>query len=146
MSTTAIDSLTVQAPDGSHFESEEVKTAAGSQSLGEVPLLVWDTLEGVIAHYGEEGVLNALDGTSLRVSYQGIARRMAIAKKTPDEIAKALVDFRPGRRTVGASTPATRVAKAAKNAVEKGANADQVSRLLELAAEGKIDLSQFIAE
>lgn len=137
------NALTIMPPEGSHWEFDEVRTKKGTESLGDAPILVWDTVAGAIAHYGEEGVKNSFDGTSFRVSYQGIARRMKIAGKTDDEIAAALVEFKPGNRTPGVSTPASRAGNAAKKAVAAGVDADKVTKLLEAAAAGEIDLSQF---
>lgn len=134
-------STTLTPPSGSHFESEEVKTAKGTQSLGEVPLLVWDNHQAMVAYYGEEGVLAIADGTSLRVSFQNIARRFKAANKTDDEIAKAQIDFRPGKRHVGASTPQSRVVKTAKAAAEKIGDADAVAALLAQIESGKITLA-----
>lgn len=139
--------LTVVAPPGSHFTSESVKTDKGTKNLGEVPLLVWDELDQMKMFYGDEGVLAIADGTSLRVSFQNIARRFKAANKTDDEIAKAQIDFRPGKRSVGATTPASRVARAAKTVVEKGANADDIEKLLDAIAAGKLsgaDLSALV--
>src|SRR4051812_26193624 len=84
MSDTNGTTVTATAPEGFHFEYEEVKTDRGQKSLGNVPILVADSVEAAIALFGEEGVKNILDGTSLRVSYQGIARRMRAAGKTDD--------------------------------------------------------------
>lgn len=141
--------LTIAAPDGAHFEYEEVKTARGTKSLGEVPILVFDSVQAAVTQYGEEGVKGVLDGTSLRVSFQGIARRMRIAGKSDDEIAKAELEFRPGTRVVGASTPVSRARNAAAKAAEAvGAeNADKVAQFLDLVSAGKIsaeDLAGFV--
>ena len=130
--------LTVAAPTGAHFEMEEVATAKGAKSLGEHPLLVWDDLSLAIAQYGDEGIRDILDGTSLRVSFQSIARRMAIAGKTDDEIATAQVAFRPGKRVGGVSTPASRAKRAAGTAAEKVSNPDLITQLLEKGAKGEI--------
>lgn len=140
--------LTVQAPEGAHFEYEEVKTARGTKSLGEVPILVFDSVQSALAQYGEEGVKGVLDGTSLRVSFQGIARRMRAAGKSDDEIAKAEVDFRPGTRVVGQSTPVSRARSAAGKAAEAigEANADVIAKFLDRVAKGDIkaeDLAAF---
>lgn len=132
-------SLTVAAPAGSHFEFEEVATARGTQTLGEKPLLVWDSVDAAREFYGDEGLTAILDGTSLRVSFQSIARRMAIANKTDDEIATAQVAFRPGKRVGGVSTPVSRAKRSAGAAAEKlGDKADQLSALLEKIASGEI--------
>ena len=100
------------APAGSRWVFREVATNHGEVSLGERPILEWEPtaegVEGARAHYTDEGVANSLNGTSLLVSYQGIARRLAIAGKAPDKnlsddevdaaIAKAILEFRPGKR------------------------------------------------
>ena len=135
--------LNVAAPDGAHFDFDEVKTDRGTKSLGDVPLLVWDDLDSCREHYGDEGIMAVLDGTSLKVSFQSIARRYKIAGKSDDEIAKALVDFRPGKRAVGASTPVSRAKRAAKDAAETlGEQADDVTKLLQLVAAGKMSGAQ----
>lgn len=131
--------LTVTAPTGAHFDWDEVKTKRGTESLGEVPLLVWDSAESLLGFYGEESVLAMADGTSLRVSFQSIARRMRAAGKSDDEIAKAQIDFRPGRRAVGQSTPASRAARSAKSAIEKGnVDAEVLQKLLDKIASGEL--------
>src|SRR4051812_38418708 len=95
--------LTVEAPAGAEFKLEEVKTARGTKSVGEVPILVWNDLEKARDYYGDEGIQDVLDGTSLRVSFQNIGRRYASAGKSMDEIAEAQLKFRPGKRAVGVS-------------------------------------------
>ena len=130
--------LTIEAPAGSHFDFDEVKTNRGTDSLGDVPLLVWDSLDGAVDHYGQEGITDILDGTSLRVSFQGIARRMKVAGKTDDEIAQAQVAFRPGKRGGGSSTPVSRAKNAAKDAAEKVGDGDLVAQLLARIASGDI--------
>lgn len=131
--------LTVTAPAGADFSFDEVKTKRGLESLGTVPILVWNSADALLQYYGEEGVLAMADGTSLRVSYQSIARRMKLAGKSDDEIAKAQIDFRPGRRPQGQSTPASRAARAARTAVESGAvNADAMEKLMAKIASGEL--------
>lgn len=132
-------SLSVQAPQGAHFEFDEVKTAKGTQSLGEKPVLVWDDVEAARSQYGDEGIRDILDGTSCRVSFQAIARRMALAGKTDDEIANAQIAFRPGKRVGGVSTPVSRAKRAAGEAAEKlGDRSDLVTALLEKIARNEI--------
>lgn len=131
--------LSIQAPNGAHFEIEEVRTNKGTKSLGQVPILVWDDLEGLTEHVGAQGVLDACDGTSFRVAYQSIARRQAAAEKTMDEIGQAQIDYRPGKRQ--AATPASKAARAAKAATEAGVDADQLQAFLEKVARGEVDLS-----
>ena len=133
------------APEGSRWRYAEVATNHGDVSLGERPLLEWEATEagvsGARKHYGDEGVANSLNGTSLLVSYQGICRRLAIAGKAPEKnlsdddidqsIAKAILEFRPGKRAE--ATPASAAARAAKTLTEgmseKGA--EGVKSLLE---------------
>lgn len=139
---------TVTAPQGAHWEMEEVKTDRGAKSLGDHPILVWDDLDAVRAAYGDEGIKNILDGTSLRVSFQSIARRMTIAGKTDDEIAKAQVEFKPGKRQGGVSTPVSRARRAAEAAAEKTGAGDLLTKLLEKVASGEIsqdDLDALLA-
>lgn len=133
-------SVTVSAPDGAHFASEEVRTKAGTESLGEVPLLVWDDAAKAVTFYGDEGIKSILDGTSLRVAFQSIARRGKAKKLTDDQIAQQMVDYRPGTRAVGVSTPASRARTAAAKAVDKGVDADKLNELLEKVAKGEISV------
>lgn len=137
--------LSVNAPAGSHFEFEEVKTAKGTQSLGEVPILVWESVDAMVSNYGEEGVLAVADGTSLRVSFQNIARRYKAAGKSDDEIATAQVGFKPGKRQVGASTPSSRSARLAKQAVEKTGQGEAIERLLAKIASGDLSAADIEA-
>lgn len=133
--------LTLAAPEGAHWSFEEVKTDKGTKSLGkENPLLVWDDLDKARAHYTDEGIRSVLDGTSLRVSFQNIVRRaIAGGKMTLDQIAQAQIDFKPGKRVVGESTPASRSARAAKAAVESGAiQEDTLAAFLEAVKSGKM--------
>ena len=135
--------LTVAAPTGAHFEMEEVKTAKGQTSLGEVPILIWDDVDALEAHITKEGIINMADGTSLRVSYQSIARRGRAIKakdgstQTDDQIAQAQVDFKPGKRVGGVSTPKSRAKSAAGAAAEK-VDGDLVSALLKKIADGEL--------
>jgi hypothetical protein len=129
--------LTVQAPAGAEFSWEEVKTKGGTETLGEHPLLAWKSVDGMTAYYGEEGVLQMADGTSIRVSMQGISRRYAAAGKTDDEIAAAQIAFKPGKRAVGASTPSSRAARQAKAAAEV-VNPGILEKLLADIASGKL--------
>ncbi len=142
--------VAVSSPDGAHWSSDEVKTDRGTRSLGEHPLLVWDSLDGAVEFYGDEGILQSLDGTSFRVSFQSIARRMAIAGKNDEEIADAQLKFRPGKRAVGASTPVSRARRAGAAAAEAlGDNADAVTDLLKKVASGDLsaeDLKAMIAD
>lgn len=138
--------LNTTAPDGAQFVYEEVKTAKGQSSLGNVPMLVWTNLSKAIAHYGsEEAITDVLDGTSLRVSFQNIARRYKIANKSDEEIAAAMIAFRPGKRVVGASTPASRAASSAKKAVEKIGGGAEVELLLAKIASGEISQEDLAA-
>jgi hypothetical protein len=134
--------LTLQAPDGAEFEFEEVKTNRGQRSLGNVPILCWRDLDKAVAFYGEQGVINSLDGTSLRVSFQGIARRMRIAGKSDDEIAKSQIDFRPGARQGGVSTPVSKAASAARRAANKYSGTG-IAEFLEKLARGEISEEVF---
>lgn len=136
--------MTVAAPNGAHFDFEEVKTAKGSESLGLVPILIWDDLDAAISHYTPEGVRDILDGTSLRVSFQNIARRYKAAGKSNDEIATAQVNFKPGKRAGGVSTPVSRASRAAKQAAEK-VDGDVVAALLEKIAKGELSESDLNA-
>jgi len=132
------NALSVAAPEGAGWSWEEVKTARGTKSLGDVPILVWADHDAMVKFYGEEAILAVADGTSLRVSFQNIARRYALAEKSLDEIATAQCEFRPGKRAVGSSTPASRAAKMARNAVEKSSNKEAVEKLLAKIASGEL--------
>lgn len=136
----ATGELNVTAPEGAEFELEEVKTARGTKSLGDVPILVWKDLQKAIAFYGNEGLCDVLDGTSLRVSFQNIARRYASVGKSMDEIATAQINFRPGKRAVGASTPVSRAGSAARRAAEAVGpeKAEAITKLLERLARGEL--------
>lgn len=126
-----MSTLSVTAPAGARFDFEPVRTAKGTKDLGNVPILVWESLDSAIQFYGEEGILAICDGTSARVSFQNIARRLRQANKTDDEIASAQIAFRPGKRVVGASTPASRAARSVKAAVDaKPELADEIEKLL----------------
>lgn len=122
------DVLTLPAaPAGASWRFDEVRTNHGTETLGERPLLQWNDIEGARAYLGDDGVCNALNGTSLLVSYQGIARRITIAGSAPDknksdeeinfEIAEAQLKFKPGKRT-GEATPASAAARSAKNVAD----------------------------
>lgn len=134
----------VSAPAGSHFEFEEVKTAGGTKPLGQAPILVWDSLESARQTYGDEGITDVLDGTSLRVSFQGIARRGRIAGKSDDDIAQQQVEFRPGKRAVGQSTPVSRARRAASTAAEK-VDGDVLASFLSKVAAGEISQEDLAA-
>lgn len=132
----------LECPAGAHFEREEVKTAKGTESLGEVPILVWDEVPAAIEYYTEEGVKNILDGTSLRVSFQNIARRLKVAGKSDVDIQNAQISFKPGKRAGGVSTPVSRASRAAKAAAEKaGDQGDLVTALLEKIARGELSMA-----
>jgi len=143
---TATGTLTLTAPDGAEFEEEEVKTARGTKTLGEVPILTWRSLDKTREYFGDEGILDILDGTSLRVSYQNIARRYAQVGKSMDEIAQAQINFRPGKRAAGVSTPVSRAGNAARRAAEKmGDQAENITAFLERVAKGEIPEDQLKA-
>lgn len=135
--------LNVQAPEGAEFQFDEVKTDRGQKSLGELPILVWKDPAKAAAYYGDEGILNILDGTSVRVSMQSIARRKAstaeggVTQQVLDDIAKAQVEFKPGSRASGPATPEARAQAAAKAAAKK-VNADAIGELLRKIASGEV--------
>lgn len=137
--------LQIAAPSGARFEFEEVKTAKGAESLGHVPILIWDDLTAATAHYGEEGIRDVLDGTSLRVSFQNIARRFKANGKSDEEIAQAQINFKPGKRAGGVSTPASRAARLAKSATEKVGGSDAIEKLLEKINSGEISADELTA-
>lgn len=137
-------------PPGSHFEFAKVKTDRGQTDLGDVPILTWgetdEDIANAVAFYGAEGISNILGGTSLRVSFQGIARnaKERAAKDptkalTDEQIAAAQIAFRPGKREGGQSTPISRLGNQAKRAAAK-ANPDVLANLLKMVEEGKLDI------
>lgn len=132
----------VAAPEGSEFLFDEVSTAKGTLSLGHVPILTWNDLDKARAFYGDEGICDILGGTSLRVSFQAIARRLKSAKKNDNTIANAQLKFRPGKRQGGASTPASRATRNVKSAIEKTGRGEDIERLLARIAAGEIDLDK----
>lgn len=138
-------SLTISAPNGAAFEFGNVKTAHGEKALGEVPLLVWNDISAAREHFGDEGLRDVLNGTSLRVAYQAIARRMRIAGKTDDEIAQAQIEYRPGKRAVGESTPRSRARKAADAAAQKLSDPDLLTRLLQKIESGELSEDELSA-
>jgi hypothetical protein len=139
--TRIMSQLTVAAPSGARWTFDEVATAHGKSSLGEVPLLEWTDLQACVDFYGVEGILSMLDGTSLRVSQQGIARRLKAAGKSDDEIATAILAFRPGKRTIATPTPVSRAKRAAAAAADK-VNGDVVAAFLARVAAGEIQLDE----
>jgi thiol:disulfide interchange protein len=145
-SAPAVDpgELTVQAPEGAEFVMSPVNAKRGTQSLGEVPILTWRNLDAARRHYGDEKILDSLDGTSLRVAFQAIARRgRASGKLTFNQIAEAQVKYQPGSRTVAASTPVSEARKAAEKAAQKvGAeSASKLTALLNKINSGEIDVN-----
>jgi hypothetical protein len=137
--------LTVAAPPGSHFEWEQVADKGDNE--WDVPILIWDDLSKATEYYGAEGIMRVLDGTSLRVAFQGIARRFASAKepKTANDTAKAMVDYKPGERRAGESTPSSRAARSAKKAIDANPNAaEAIEKLLAKLAAGEADASEVL--
>ena len=98
--------FSTQAPEGAEWSWEEVKTKRGTESLGLVPILVWRDHDRMVEHYGIPALLDMADGTSLRVSFQSIARRHVQAGKSLDDAAKAMIEFKPGKRGPSESTQA----------------------------------------
>lgn len=142
--TTTQYSLT-NPPPGSKFEFGRVKTDRGKTDLGEIPILTWgeteEDIQHAIAFYGPQGISDILGGTSLKVSFQGIGRTALEkaaaepndatkqAAATAEAIAKAQIEFRPGRREGGVSTPQSRAASQARKTAEV-ANPDILAKLL----------------
>lgn len=133
--------VSTDAPAGAKWIHDTVSTAGGKESLGEVPLLEWEDLQGCVDFYGVEGLLSMLDGTSARVSYQSIARRMKANGKSDDEIKAKILEFRPGRRVVAAPTPVSR-AKNAAAAAAAATNGDAIAAFLAKVAKGEIKLDE----
>lgn len=122
-------------PPGASFDYDEVKTDRGQKSLGPAPLLTWDEtdegLQAALAFYGASGVARFINGTSLRVSCQAIARRgkTATPPKSDEQIAKEQLEFRPGSRQGGQSTPASRAASATRKAASV-VNGDAIAEMM----------------
>lgn len=122
-------------PPGASFDYDEVKTDRGQKTLGPAPLLTWDeTDEGLaaaISFYGASGVGRFVNGTSLRVSCQAIARRgkTATPPKSDEQIAKEQLEFRPGSRQGGQSTPVSRAAAATRKAAAV-VNGDAITEMM----------------
>lgn len=122
------------APAGARFVDTQItrdsKNEAGENVttvLGTAPILVWDTTEGFVAHYGEAGATLLLNGSvSPHNAYLNIARRGIVARiiknkkgetrevpaQTPEQIAQAQLDFKPGVK--GKQTVASRARKLAE--------------------------------
>lgn len=105
-------------------------------------MLIWDDFQKMTEYYGAEGILRIADGTSLRVVFQGIARRVMQAKEpgTLEDIAKGQVEYKPGeRRGASESTPVSRAGRMARKAAEaKPESADLIAKLLEKIAAGDL--------
>lgn len=121
-------------PPGATFEYDEVRTDRGQKSLGQKPILTWaETAEGLQAatdYYGAVGCTRFINGTSLRVSLQGIIRRLVSKGSTDEQIAAEELKFQPGARAAGVSTPASRAAAAARKAANS-VSGDATAQLLE---------------
>lgn len=132
-------------PKGASFDWDEVKGDRGQKSLGNRPLLTWEESEsgiaGAIEYYTAEGVARIVNGTSVRVTAQSIARR-TVEKglkegwdddKINNEIARLQLEYRPGKRQGGQSTAQSRAANAAKKAAGK-ISGDAIATLLDRVA------------
>lgn len=139
------EGLTVAAPTGARFDPEEVATKGGTEKF-DAPMLIWESLDALRDHIGEQGILDMSDGTSLRVAYQAAARRGHVKGKTMDEIAQSQLDYKPGKRSGATSTPANKTARLAKELVDKSPEAaDEVQKLLAGLASGKFSLDDLKA-
>lgn len=140
--TTATSQYNLQnPPPGFYFDFDEVKGDHGQKSFGKRPLLTVNEdeagVQGLITFYGNEGVARIYNGTSGRVQSQSIARRVTqkgvkegwTDEKINDEIAKAQLEYRPGKRQGGQSTAASRAANAAKKAADK-IGGDAIAQML----------------
>lgn len=132
-------------PAGFTFDWDEVKGDHGQLSFGQRPLLTVEEsqagADALMAFYGPEGVGRIYNGTSGRVQFQGIARRITQKGKKEGwdddkinaEIAKAQLEYRPGKRQAGQSTAQSRAANAAKKAAGK-IGGDAIASMLEKVA------------
>lgn len=137
--------LSLEAPDGARWDYGEVKTNRGTQSLGKVPILVWDDPQKAIEFYGQEAFLAAFNNTGLRVPFQSIARRKRVAGVVDaNEIAQEMIDYKPGETERAAPTAASRAASAAKRATEalSEGGKDLFTTLLDKVAKGEISEAQ----
>ena len=144
-----IGELTVAAPDGAHFEFSEVKTNRGTQSLGQVPILVWDDGNKAMEYYGHESFLAAFNNTGLRVPFQSIARRGRVSGKLDaNAIAQEELEYKPGQVERAPSTAASRAKSAAAQAAEKlgEEGADTLTTLMRKFASGELTLDDLKAK
>lgn len=144
-----IGELTVQAPEGAHFDFSEVKTNRGTQSLGNVPILVWDSIEAAVKFYGEEAALAAFNNTGLRVPFQSIARRGRVSGKLDaNGIAQEELEYKPGQVERAPSTAASRAKSAAAKAAEALGEdgADTLTTLMQKFASGELTLADLKAK
>lgn len=93
----------------------------------------------MLEFYGNEGICAIVNGTSLRTTFVGIARRLKAAGKSDDEIADNQIKYRPGKR-VTAGTPQSRVRNASARAAEAlgPEYADRLASMLDRIARGEI--------
>jgi hypothetical protein len=140
--------LTVQAPDGAHFEFSPVKTNRGQVNLGEVPILVWDSITKAVEFYGEDAALAAFNNTGLRVPFQSIARRGRVSGKLDaNGIAQEELEYKPGQVERQPATAASRAKSAAAKAAEALGEdgADTLTTLMQKFASGEVTLEQLKA-
>lgn len=146
--TTGTQYSLTNPPPGARFEYDEVKTDRGQKSLGQVPILTWDESEegfnGALAYYGAAGIARFINGTSARVSFQGILRRGKQANKTDEQMALDQLNFRPGSRQGGQSTPVSRAANATRKAAQK-ISGDSIAELMAKLAEDESFRNQVAA-
>lgn len=129
-------------PPGFYFDLDEVKGDHGQTSYGKRPLLtVNEDVEGakaLLAFYGDEGTCRFYNGTSGRVQFQGVARRVTVKgkkegwsdEKINETIAEEQLKYRPGKRAGGQSTAQSRAVAAAKKAAGK-VSGDALAGLME---------------
>lgn len=139
--------LTVAAPTGSHWDWSEVKTARGTKSLGQIPILVWDDPQAALEFYGPEAFLSGFNNTGLRVPFQGIGRRgRAGGKMDANAIAQEQLEYKPGQTERAAPTATSRAKSAAARAAEQlGEGADLITTLLNKVANKEITEEQLSA-
>jgi hypothetical protein len=115
-------------PPGFKWDWDEVKGDHGQLSFGQRPILTAldgeEGGQGLLKFYGWDGIARIYNGTSGRVQFQGVDRRITQKGKKEgwdeDKInaicAEEQLKYRPGKRASGQSTAQSRAAAAAKKA------------------------------
>lgn len=123
LSDLSAHGLTTDADVVSH------KVGTETRELPEYDIVVVNDLEKFVASFGAEKVLEMLDGTSLRVKMQSVARRLLQAdRKTPRaDIVKAQIESILGMTTRRAAAPKVVYADISGQTHEDKLSADQAN-------------------